>query len=130
MRTPFKNDTFSLVWKAFKNLYPDKDCKCYWDVIEDKTEDGHEVYGCTYFGTDEGVTVVVTPTLPICDATEIFAHELAHVAVGSNEEHSNAWKAAFDAIFTEYNRIGDEMFPGETRIEVVDGKAYVRDEEV
>lgn len=38
MQTPFENDTFSLVWQAFKNLYPDKDCKCYWDVIGEKTE--------------------------------------------------------------------------------------------
>lgn len=41
---------------------------------------------------------------------ETFAHELAHVAVGPEHEHDDVWEAAFDAIFKEYNRIGDELF--------------------
>ena len=27
MESPFLNDPFSLVWEAFHNLYPDKECE-------------------------------------------------------------------------------------------------------
>jgi len=29
MVTPFANDIFALIWQAFKNLYPDKECECF-----------------------------------------------------------------------------------------------------
>lgn len=41
---------------------------------------------------------------------EIFAHELAHVATPEDREHGGAWKAAFDRIFEEYNRIAQDLF--------------------
>jgi len=41
---------------------------------------------------------------------EIFAHELAHVATPEDREHGEAWKAAFDRIFEEYNRIAQDLF--------------------
>lgn len=47
---------------------------------------------------------------PVNIQVETLAHELAHVAVGPEHEHDDTWRAAFDAIFAEYNRIGDEMF--------------------
>ena len=48
--------------------------------------------------------------MDIENATEIFAHELAHVAVGYDAGHGPEWDTAFDAILDEYNRIGDELF--------------------
>ena len=88
MMSPFRNDPFSMVYKAFQNLYPGKECECYFEP-DLKADDGDKAYG---------------------NATEIFAHELAHVAVGYDAEHGPEWDAAFDAILDEYNRIGDEMF--------------------
>ena len=44
------------------------------------------------------------------DAVEIFAHELAHVAVGVGHAHDAVWEKAFDDIREEYNRIGFELF--------------------
>ena len=41
---------------------------------------------------------------------ETFAHELAHVAVGVEHEHDSVWEEAFDKIFAEYNRIGEELY--------------------
>ena len=41
---------------------------------------------------------------------ETLAHELAHVAVGVEHEHDAVWEEAFDKIFAEYNRLGEEMF--------------------
>ena len=128
MKTPFENDPFALVWMAFKNLYPDKDCICYFDVLEN-AEDGYEVFGQTQFQDDRTIYVFVDARLKITDATEIFAHELAHVAAGSNVHHEKPWQDAFDAIFKEYNRIGDEMFDQHDPVDAIDGKSCVRPEE-
>lgn len=126
MNTPFKNDIFALIWRAFKNLYPDKDCECYWEPDIQDADDGSKVYGETYWGEDGAVDVFVGTGLPIADSAEIFAHELAHVAVGAEHDHDEEWEKAFDDIFNEYNRIGDEMFDKHTPVDVTDGKAYVR----
>ena len=122
MNNPFVNDPFAMVWKAFKNLYPNKDCECLFDVIE-KNEQGDEVFGVTYFDDDGSITVVVDCTLTLANATEIFAHELAHVAVGDDAGHGEEWEKAFDDIFSEYNRIGYEMFDKHTPTEVIDAKS-------
>lgn len=107
--SPFQNDTFSLVWMAFKNLYPDKECEVWWDQHQ---EDEHDKeYGFTHF-PDDGSTpqVFIYAEHGVNIQTETLGHELAHVAVGPEHEHDDVWEAAFDAIFKEYNRIGDEMF--------------------
>lgn len=54
--------------------------------------------------------MIVYSEHPVNIQTETLGHELAHVAVGPEHEHDEVWKAAFDAIFDEYNKIGDEMF--------------------
>lgn len=129
METPFINDMFSMVWRAFKNLYPDKECKCQWVPELEKSEDGEQPLGVTTFTDDGEVYVDIVATLAVTDAIEIFAHELAHVAVGEGEKHGKAWEEAFDKIFDEYNRIGDEEFDVHNPVDVVSGKAYVRDNE-
>lgn len=108
--TPFVNDPFSMVWVAFKNLYPDKECEVFWDQHQ---EDEHkEEYGFTNFPSDGSTPqVFVYAEHPVNIQTETFAHELAHIAVGPGHEHDEVWEAAFDAIFKEYNRLGDLMFP-------------------
>ena len=111
MKTPFINDPFALVWKAFKNLYPDKDCEMWWDSEIRDSESGIPALGMTDFGVDGLVSVFIKPSLSVVDATEVLAHELAHVAVGVEQDHNEVWETAFDAIFREYNRIGGEMFP-------------------
>ena len=128
MDSPFGNDMFTLVYKAFKNLYPDKDCDCQWVTELEPAEDGHEVYGVTTF-SDDFVLVEVSAQLTVVDAVEILAHELAHVVVGSDAGHGPEWEAAFDAIFDEYNRIGFEEFPVHDPVEVISGKDYVRQNE-
>ena len=110
MKNPFRNDPFALVWVAFKNLYPDKECEVWWEPNIRVDENGNPVFGLTDFGEDGSVEVFVVPSLSILNATEILAHELAHVAVGIGHDHDETWENAFDAIFREYNRIGDEMF--------------------
>lgn len=124
MKTPFNNDIFSMIWIAFKNLFPDKDCKCFWETDIRCADDGTDCFGLTDFDEETGeVTVFIVPTLTVGDAAEVFAHELAHVAVGFGHDHDEAWEKAFDDIFNEYNRIGDEMFDRHDSISVTNGKA-------
>ncbi len=127
MNNPFENDPFAMVWQAFKNLYPDKDCICYFDVLE-KNESGDTVYGETDFQDNGTMYVFVDAGLRLADAVEIFAHELAHVAVGSDADHGELWQSAFDAIFVEYNRIGNELFDKHDKIETINGKACFRED--
>lgn len=110
METPFVNDIFALIWRAFKKLYPKKECECFWEPNIRKEEGGTEVYGLTDFGDDGIISVFVTPELKVMDAAEILAHELAHVAVGHECGHNVQWEKAFDNIFNEYNKIGNQLF--------------------
>lgn len=121
LTNPFINDPFAMVYEAFKNLYPEKDCSCYFDAF-DKNEEGDTVYGETLFADDGTMTVGVDVTLNLANAVEIFAHELAHVAVGSDVDHGEEWERAFDAIFQEYNRIGEELFDKHTSVKALNGK--------
>ena len=109
MTTPFINDMFSVVYKAFKNLYPDKKCEIQW-VPDNFKENDEECYGCTDFQDDGTVLVCVSALIPVKDAVEVLAHELAHVAVGIANEHNKQWEDAFEAIFVEYNRLSEKLF--------------------
>ena len=122
-KSPFGNDPFALVAKAFKNLYPDKEYTAYWEpnIYGDEPEDTIKPCGLTDFGDDGTVVVFVDPGISVSNAVEIFAHELAHVAVGIDHDHNSEWEAAFDAIFDEYNRIASEMFGPESGANEKDG---------
>ena len=110
MESPFANDPFSLVWKAFKNLYPGKGCEVQWQPGIQDDELSEQGYGFTEFHDDGSILVVVDANLQVSNAVEVLAHELAHVAVGIENEHGAAWETAFDAIFQEDGRIAEEMF--------------------
>lgn len=99
-KSPFENDPFQIVAIAFQNLFPDKKYEAYFDDTIRDSEDGSESFGLTCFD-EEGNTplVFVKPTLSIENAVEIFAHELAHVAAGKEEDHGDKWEEAFDSIF-------------------------------
>jgi len=106
---PFLNDPFALVWRAFKNLYPDKDCEIMYDQHQGDEHDEH--YGFTSFPEDGGIPqICIYAEHNVNIQVETLGHELAHVAVGVEHDHDEAREAAFDAIFQEYNRLGDEMF--------------------
>ena len=83
MESPFVNDPFAMVWQAFKNLYPGKDCEVQWQPgIQDDglSEQG---YGFTEFCEDGSILVAVDANLRVSNAVEVLAHELAHVAAVS-----------------------------------------------
>lgn len=108
--SPFANDLFALVALAFKNLYPEREYAAYF-VPEVEDGSGGAACGVTTFPEDGSPPVVeVSGEIPIAAGVEIFAHELAHVATPEDREHGEAWKAAFDRIFEEYNRIAQDLF--------------------
>ena len=108
--SPFANDPFALVALAFKNLYPEREYAAYF-VPEVEDGSGGAACGVATFPEDGSPPVVeVSGEIPIAAGVEIFAHELAHVAAPEDREHGEAWKAAFDRIFEEYNRIAQDLF--------------------
>lgn len=113
MENPFRNDPFMLVWEAYKRLY-NKPCEAWWDTYESSGEE--ENYGITIFPDDGSVPqIFIFVEHPVSVQIETLGHELAHVAVGIEHDHDEVWEAAFDAIFKEYNRLGDELFSAERK---------------
>lgn len=109
--TPFDNDPPSIVALAFAELYPDKeyDAQIVPDIRDDK---GVPVCGCTTFSTDpnERPLVEISGQLPLVHVPEILAHELAHVATSTINEHGREWEAAFEAILKRYDEIIGAIF--------------------
>lgn len=118
MKHPFNPDPFAIVYQAFQNLCPGKECRIVWaDKIED--DNGEDNCGVTDFAEGEETLVCVNATIPVFAAVEILAHELAHVAVAPvlpGEEHGEEWEKAFTAINDEYDRIGCELYPDMKRV--------------
>lgn len=108
----FLNSPFDILDKAFRNLYPNKEYVAYV-LAEVEDEDGERAYGFTRFEEGKIPIIAISAELRIKDAIEIFAHELAHVAVGEEEGHGEQWNFQFDRLCEEYERIGTEMFGGE-----------------
>ncbi len=104
---PFDNDPLRMVVMAFRTLYPDKQFRA--QIAEELCdESGKTVYGETVFPDDGGCAeIIVAGNIPYQSVVEVLAHELAHVAAGCDSEHGEAWEAAFDAIYQEYNAIGN-----------------------
>lgn len=110
LETPFANDPFALVARAFKNLYSEREYIAYI-VPEVVDEEGNAVFGATTF-PDDGSTPIVelSGDNPILRGIEIFAHELAHIATPEDQDHGEKWECAFNRIFEEYNRIAEQLF--------------------
>ena len=90
----FVNSPFAILDEAFRSLYPDKKYKaCIEPSIKD--DEGNRVFGFTQFSKGETPVIAISAELNIMDATEIFAHELAHVAAGEGEGHGERWDEGF-----------------------------------
>lgn len=112
---PFNNDMLGVVWEAFKMLYPEKVetiKSIVWvenihEYVQDK--EGEESIGVTKFDTENKASIMIDANISIHDSIYVFAHELAHVAVGYEHEHDDVFKDAFDAINDKYNEIVDSF---------------------
>lgn len=107
----FQNSPFEMLAEAFSRLYPDVEYMAFIEPNIREGANGEEVYGLTDFDEDTGaITIFIDSELSILNAIEIFAHELAHAAVGVEHDHDEAWESTFNKLFKEYNKIGSEMF--------------------
>jgi hypothetical protein len=92
------NDLFKIVEK----LYGKQKCKVQFDPsigFNDKPP-----FGTTVFPDDGSEPIIsISAHITICQALDIFAHELAHVVMGKNaEEHGKEWKECFKNIRKAY----------------------------
>lgn len=92
MKTPFRNDPFPFIYRAFCVLYGVKCDEIWWEPNMDNG------VGYTDFNDDGTVIVRVSAEIPVSAAAEILCHELAHVAVGIEHEHDKVWEEAFEKI--------------------------------
>lgn len=107
----FQNDPYVVVYRAFRELYPnvgDIDIAYDYEVI---TTDGtnEKLKGVTIFPDDGSIPQIrIDCTLPVDAIAEILAHELAHVALGKPDhndkerDHDERWEEAFDAIYNRF----------------------------
>lgn len=106
------NDPISTVLEATMRLFPELDVEVLF-VDSDAMEVNSE-YGCTMFPDGEQVKLGIVPgilvraDIPLEAATEILAHELAHVVAGPETEHGPSWWHAFTAIHEEYCKLIEE----------------------
>lgn len=106
----FINNPFNTLSQIIEENYPMAKCEIY---IGDSMTDGVDVFGCTLFPEE---TMNATPiieihySLSIKDATEILAHELAHVIAGQHAKHNEEWERVFSHIHTEFQKKLDEQF--------------------
>ena len=105
----FKNCPFQMLDICFKKLFPNVKYEAYFQP-DLKDDEGNEVYGLTTFTVDGEIEILIGLQLSINDTVETFAHELAHAGVGAEHEHDDVWAKAFDDLFNEYNKLGDEMW--------------------
>ena len=107
----FCNDPYVVVYRAFRDLYPnvgDVDIAYDYDVVTtDATNE--KLKGVTIFPDDGSAPQIrIDCTLPVDAIAEILAHELAHVAVGKlnhndkERDHDERWEQAFDAIYNRF----------------------------
>lgn len=106
------NNPFDILSEIMDEYYPDVDCEV---LFGKQMTDGKEHFGCTLFPDDGSTPIVeIYPSLSVSDATEVLAHELAHVIAGEEAEHGEEW----DKVFHTIHRLFEEKLS--TRLEDIE----------
>ena len=118
----FINDPFHVVYQAFKELYPDKECEIMFDYNVETTDTHERVKGVTIFPDDGSIPQIrIDCEQTIDQISGILAHELAHVALGKPEwddrelDHGEDFEKVLDAIFDRFNELQGFCADGERR---------------
>ena len=109
METPFINDIFSIFYKAFKRICPNKEVQIQW-VNDLEPLDGEDIAGVTHFVSDGTIEIEILTRQSVAEAVETLIHELAHVIIGPIKEHGEEFKNACDSLVAEYEKILDKEF--------------------
>jgi hypothetical protein len=105
----FEIDPFSIIFDIVRGAYGETPAICQWS--EDLLVEGDGPVGQTELPETPRLTPVVTisANLPVKDAVEILAHELAHVVVwqhyddkGNTHEDGSQWSIVFDIIHRQF----------------------------
>lgn len=91
--------------QIFRDRHPDINCQVIF-VLDLKKDS--ECYGINFVEHDEkNIFVNFNVDAPMIETIKILNHELAHMAAGevSEDVHSEAWKAEFDALNEEFNKM-------------------------
>lgn len=120
----FINDPFHVVYQAFKELYPDKECEIMFDYNVETTDTHERVKGVTIFPDDGSIPQIrIDCEQTIDQISGILAHELAHVALGKPEwddrelDHGEDFEKVLDAIFDRFNELQGFCADGERKDE-------------
>ena len=108
----FLNDPFAIVATVFTRLFPNTPVECQWvDDLHDKDGDP---WAQAIFRDNEVPMIIVDGRCPLIGATELLAHELAHVACAflglenprTEAEHEGVegqhWRDILDKIHAAY----------------------------
>ena len=124
----FINDPFHVVYQAFKELYPDKECEILFDYNVETTDTHERVKGVTIFPDDGSIPQIrIDCEQTIDQISGILAHELAHVALGKPEwddrelDHGEDFEKTLDAIFDRFNELQGFCADGERRTDETEG---------
>lgn len=98
----FVNNLFEILLEVVKEEYDDVYC---YILIGDELTDGENTFGCTVFPEEFGdwPHIEIHPSLSVPDATEVLAHELAHVIAGKEADHNDKWESVFENINKLFN---------------------------
>lgn len=102
----FKNCPYELIRKAFHNLYPDKEYLAYFqEGLRDPEK--NKVHGVIVYPEDGTMPIIqIDSEETIQNSTEVFVHELAHLATGHTDDaHGELFMNHYNAIFDECERI-------------------------
>lgn len=118
----FINDPFRVVYQAFKELYPDKECEILFDYNVETTDTHERVKGVTIFPDDGSIPQIrIDCEQTIDQISGILAHELAHVALGKPTwddrelDHGEDFEKTLDEIFDRFNELQGFCADGERR---------------
>lgn len=96
-----QNDPFKKVIQIVRRRYPKAKAEI-WFVNGGL----RGAKGYTFFPNDGSTPrICISAELPVWGATDVLAHELAHLVLGpgpKNGKHSPKWKKTFDWIFKEF----------------------------
>lgn len=111
MRIAF--DPIAFAAEVAEQAHPDLDFEFEFAYLADADQpDGaySGPWGAAEFPEDGVLRVVVDPRLPIQRFAEIFLHEVAHLVVGAETGHGEAWATAFNRLHSDYHRLFAERY--------------------
>ena len=109
------NNPIDLLLAGFEKEYPET-AKKINRIAFGEVDNG---FAMTTFDDDGGAEIILSPTIKdgaeitILVATELLAHELAHIIAGADAEHGEEWEKHCDRLFELYMIEAENALQGE-----------------